>query len=122
VTFDNLPSSIGHIKAGKLRALAVTTATRSPELPNVPTVAETVPGYEASAFFGLVAPKGTPAEAIDVINKQVNAAMKDPGMLARMKDLGGIPLTGSPADFGKLLASETAKWEKVVHAANLSIE
>jgi tripartite-type tricarboxylate transporter receptor subunit TctC len=122
VTFDNLPSSIGHIKAGKLRALAVTTATRSPELPNVPTVAETVPGYEASAFFGLVAPKGTPAEAIDVINKQVNAAMKDPTMLARMKDLGGIPLAGSPADFGKLLTSETAKWEKVVHAANLSIE
>jgi tripartite-type tricarboxylate transporter receptor subunit TctC len=121
-TFDNLPSSIGHIKAGKLRALAVTTATRSPELPDVPTVAETVPGYEASAFFGLVAPKGTPAEAIDVINKQVNAAMKDPKMLARMKDLGGIPLTGSPADFGKLLTSETAKWEKVVHAANLSIE
>ena len=122
VTFDNLPSSIGHIKAGKLRALAVTTATRSPELPDVPTVAETVPGYEASAFFGLVAPKGTPAEAIDIINKQVNAAMKDPNMLARMKDLGGIPLTGSPADFGKLLADETAKWEKVVHAANLSIE
>jgi tripartite-type tricarboxylate transporter receptor subunit TctC len=122
VTFDNLPSSIGHIKAGKLRALAVTTATRSPELPDVPTVAETVPGYEASAFFGLVAPKGTPAEAIDVINKQVNAAMKDPNMLARMKDLGGIPLAGSPADFGKLLTDETAKWEKVVHAANLSIE
>jgi tripartite-type tricarboxylate transporter receptor subunit TctC len=122
VTFDNLPSSIGHIKAGKLRALAVTTATRSPELPDVPTVAETVPGYEASAFFGLVAPKGTPAEAIAVINKQVNAAMKDPGMLARMKDLGGIPLAGSPADFGKLLTDETAKWEKVVHAANLSIE
>jgi tripartite-type tricarboxylate transporter receptor subunit TctC len=122
VTFDNLPSSIGHIKAGKLRALAVTTATRSPELPDVPTVAETVPGYEASAFFGLVAPKGTPPEAIAVINKQVNAAMKDPGMLAKMKDLGGIPITGSPADFGKLLTDETAKWEKVVHAANLSIE
>jgi tripartite-type tricarboxylate transporter receptor subunit TctC len=122
VTFDNLPSSIGHIRAGKLRALAVTTATRSPELPNVPTVAETVPGYEASAFFGLVAPKGTPPEAIDAINKQVNAAMKDPGMLAKMKDLGGIPMPGSPADFGKLLADETAKWGKVVHAANLSIE
>ena len=122
VTFDNLPSSIAHIRAGKLRALAVTTSTRSPELPDVPTVAETVPGYEASAFFGLVAPKGTPPEAIDVINKQVNAAMKDPGMLARMKDLGGIPIPGTPADFGKLLADETAKWEKVVHAANLSIE
>jgi len=122
VTFDNLPSSIGHIKAGKLRALAVTTATRSPELPDVPTVAETVPGYEASAFFGLVAPKGTPQEAIDVINKQVNAALKDPGMLAKMKELGGIPIPGSPADFGKLLADETDKWGKVVHAANLSID
>ncbi len=122
VTFDNLPSSIGHIKAGALRALAVTTATRSAELPDVPTVAETVPGYEASAFFGLVAPKGTPPEAIEIINKQVNAALGDPGMQAKLKQLGGTPIPGSPADFGKLLADETAKWEKVVHAANLSIE
>jgi tripartite-type tricarboxylate transporter receptor subunit TctC len=122
VTFDNLPSSIGHIKAGKLRPLAVTTAARSPELPDVPTVAETVPGYEASAFFGLVAPKGTPPEVIDVLNKQVNAALKDPGMLKKLGDLGGIPLPGSAADFGKLLADETAKWGKVVHAANLSID
>ena len=122
VTFDNLPSSIGHIKAGKLRALAVTTTTRSPELPDVPTVAETVPGYEASAFFGLVAPKGTPAEAIDVLNKQVNAALNDPAMQAKLKQLGGTPIPGSPADFGKLLVDETGKWEKVVHAANLSID
>ena len=122
VTFDNLPSSIGHIKAGKLRALAVTTATRSPELPDVPTVAETVPGYEASAFFGLVAPKGTPPEVVDTLNKQVNAALNDPGMLKKLADLGGIPIPGSAADFGKLLADETAKWEKVVHAANLSID
>jgi tripartite-type tricarboxylate transporter receptor subunit TctC len=122
VTFDNLPSSIGHIKAGKLRALAVTTATRSPELPDVPTVAETVPGYEASAFFGLVAPKGTPAEAIEAINKQVNAALADPGMQAKLKQIGGTPIPGSPADFGKLLAGETAKWEKVVRAVNLSID
>jgi len=121
-TFDNLPSSIGHIKAGKLRALAVTTATRSPELPDVPTVAETVPGYEASAFFGLVAPKGTPPEAVEAINKQVNAALADPEMQKKVKDLGGTPIPGSPADFGKLLADETAKWGKVVHAANLSIE
>ncbi len=121
VTFDNLPSSIGHIKAGKLRALAVTTATRSPELPDVPTVAETVPGYEASAFFGLVAPKGTPKDAIDIINKQVNAALKDPGMQKKVSELGGIAMPGSPEDFGKVLADETAKWEKVVHAANLSI-
>lgn len=122
VTFDNLPSSIGHIKAGKLRALAVTTATRSPELPDVPTVAETVPGYEASAFFGIVAPKGTPPEAIAILNKEVNAALKDPGMQAKLKQLGGTPIPGSPDDFGKLLASETAKWEKVVHAAHLSID
>jgi tripartite-type tricarboxylate transporter receptor subunit TctC len=122
VTFDNLPSSIGHIKAGKLRALAVTTAQRSAELPDVPTVAETVPGYEASAFFGLVAPKGTPPEAIDILNKQINEALKDPGMRGKLKQLGGTPIPGSPADFGKLLAGETEKWAKVVHAANLSVE
>jgi tripartite-type tricarboxylate transporter receptor subunit TctC len=122
VTFDNLPSSIGHIKAGKLRALAVTTAQRSAELPDVPTVAETVPGYEASAFFGLVAPKGTPPEVIEVLNKEINAALKDSGMQAKLKQLGGTPIPGSAADFGKLLAGETAKWEKVVHAANLSVD
>ena len=122
LTFDNMPSSISHIKAGKLRALGVTTATRSPELPDVPTVAETVPGYEASAFFGLGAPKGTPKEIVDLINKHVNEALKDPAMLKKLADLGGIPLPGSAADFGKIVKSETAKWEKVVHAANLSIE
>ena len=122
VTFDNLPSSIAHIRAGKLRALAVTTAKRSPELPDVPTVAETVPGYEAVAFFGIGATHGTPKEVVDLLNKEINAALKDPGILAKLKDLGGIPVPGSPADFGKFLASETAKWEKVVHAANLSIQ
>jgi tripartite-type tricarboxylate transporter receptor subunit TctC len=122
LTFDNMPSSISHIKAGKLRALGVTTAARSPELPDVPTVAETVPGYEASAFFGLGAPKGTPKEAVEGINKFVNEALKDPAMLKKLADLGGIPLPGSAADFGKLVESETAKWEKVVRAANLSIE
>lgn len=122
VTFDNLPASIGHIKAGKLRALAVTTAVRSPELPDVPTVGETVPGYEASAFFGLGAPKDTPKEAIAVINKYVNEALKDPATLKKLADLGGLPLAGTPEDFGKVIASETAKWEKVVHAANLSVE
>jgi tripartite-type tricarboxylate transporter receptor subunit TctC len=122
LTFDNLPSSISHIKAGKLRALAVTTATRSPELPDVPTVADTVPGYEASAFFGLGAPKGTPKEIVDLINKHVNDALKDPAMLKKLADLGGIPLPGPAAEFGQIVAAETAKWEKVVHAANLSIE
>ncbi len=122
VTFDNMPASINHIKAGTLRALAVTTATRSPELPDVPTVAETVPGYEASAFFGIGVPKGTPKEIVELLNKEINLALKDPAILAKMKELGGILIAGSPADFGKLVEGETAKWEKVVHAANLSIE
>jgi tripartite-type tricarboxylate transporter receptor subunit TctC len=122
VTFDNLPSSISHIKAGKLRALAVTTPKRSPELPDVPTVGETIPGYEAVAFFGFGAPHGTPKEIVDLLNKEINLALKDPGMLAKLKDLGGIADPGTPAEFAKFLASETAKWEKVVHAANLSIE
>jgi tripartite-type tricarboxylate transporter receptor subunit TctC len=121
VTFDNLPSSMPHIKAGKLRALAVTTAKRSEELPDVPTVAETVPGYEASAFFGFGVPHGTPKEIVDRLNAEINLALKDPGILAKLKDLGGTPIAGSPADFGKLVADETAKWEKVVRAANLSI-
>ena len=122
VTFDNLPSSIGHIKAGKLRALAVTTAKRSPELPDVPTVGESVPGYEASAFFGFGVPHSTPKEIVDKLNHEINEALKDPGMQKKLGDLGGIPVSGTPADFGKFLAAETAKWEKVVRAANLSIE
>ena len=122
VTFDNMPASINHIKAGTLRALAVTTATRSPELPDVPTVAETVPGYEASAFLGIGVPKGTPKEIVELLNKEINLALKDPAILVKMKELGGILIAGSPADFGKLVEGETAKWEKVVHAANLSIE
>jgi tripartite-type tricarboxylate transporter receptor subunit TctC len=122
VTFDNMPSSIQHIKAGKLRALAVTTAVRSSELPDVPTVAETVPGYEASAFFGLGAPHGTPKEVVDLLNKEINIALKDPKVLAKLTELGGIPMPGSAADFGKVLAEETAKWEKVVRAAKLSVE
>jgi tripartite-type tricarboxylate transporter receptor subunit TctC len=121
VTFDNMPSSINHIKAGKLRALAVTTAQRSAELPDVPTVAETVPGFEASAFFGFGVPKGTPKEIVDLLNKEINLALKDPGIQAKLKELGGIIIGGSPADFGKLVADETAKWEKVVNAANLSV-
>ena len=109
VTFDNLPSSIGHIKAGKLRALGVTTAKRTDELPDVPTVAETVPGYEASAFFGLGVPHGTPKEIIDLLNKEINLALKDPALIAKLKELGGTPLPGSAADFGKIVADETAK-------------
>jgi tripartite-type tricarboxylate transporter receptor subunit TctC len=122
VTFDNLPSSIAHIKAGKLRALGVSTAKRSPELPDVPTIAETVPGYEASAFFGFGVPRGTPKEIVDRLNSEINLALKDPGMQAKLKDLGGAVVSGTPADFGKFLAAETAKWEKVVKAANLSVQ
>ena len=122
VIFDNMPSSISQIKAGRIRALAVTTATRSPELPDVPTVGDTVPGYEASAFFGLGAPAGTPKEIIDLVNKQINGALKDPVMLKKLADLGGIPMPGTAADFGKVIVDETAKWEKVVHAANLSVD
>ncbi len=122
VTFDNLPSSIAHIKAGKLRALGVSTAKRSPELPDVPTIAETVPGYEASAFFGFGVPHGTPKEIVDLLNKEINLALKDPGMQGKLKDLGGVIVSGTPADFGKFLAAETAKWEKVVKAANLSVQ
>jgi len=122
VMFDNLPSSISYIKAGRLRALAVTTAQRSPELPDVPTVAETVPGYEASAFFGFGVPHGTPKEVVDKLNAEINLALKDPELQARLKDLGGIPAPGTPEDFGEFLKNETAKWEKVVRAANVSID
>ncbi|MGB7259289.1 MAG: tripartite tricarboxylate transporter substrate binding protein [Pseudolabrys sp.] len=122
VMFDNMPSSIGHIHAGKLRALGVTTATRAPELPDVPTVAETVPGYEASAFFGLVAPKGTPKDVVDKLNTAMNEGLKDPKILESIKKLGGTPMSVSADEFGKFLADETAKWGKVVREANLSID
>jgi tripartite-type tricarboxylate transporter receptor subunit TctC len=122
VMFDNLPSSIGHIKAGKLRALGVTTAKRAPELPDVPTVAETVPGYEASAFFGLSAPKGTPKEIVDLLNKTVNEGLKDPKVVEAIQKLGGTPFAVTPDEFGTFLTNETAKWRKVVLDANLSIE
>ena len=120
--FDNMPSSIEQIKAGKLRALAVTTAARSPELPDVPTVAETVPGYEASAWFGMGAPKGTPPDIINKLNKAINAALADPNIKARLRDLGGTPMAGTPADFGKVIADETDKWAKVVTAVGVKVE
>jgi tripartite-type tricarboxylate transporter receptor subunit TctC len=114
VLFDNMPSSIEYLKAGKLRPLAVTTAARSDALPGVPTVAETVPGYEASAWFGLGAPKGTPAEIVDKLNAAVNAGLADPKLKARLADLGGTMLVGPPGDFGRLVVEETEKWAKVV--------
>ncbi|MBV9346593.1 MAG: tripartite tricarboxylate transporter substrate binding protein [Pseudolabrys sp.] len=122
VTFDNMPSSVPHIRAGKLRALAVTTAQRNPELPDVPTVAETVPGYEASAFFGWGVPRGTPKEVINILNKEINEAIKDPAIAAKLKELGGVPIPGTAEDFDKVIADETAKWEKVVKAANITVE
>ena len=122
VMFDNLPASIGHIKGGKLRALAVTSTQRSPELPDVPTVSETVPGYEATAWFGLGMPKGSPREVIDKVNAAVNAALADPGMLKRFTELGGVPMGGTPEDFGKVIAAETAKWAKVVVSSGAKVE
>ncbi len=122
VLFDNLPSSIEHIKAGKLRALAVTTEKRSDALPDVPTVAETVPGYEASAWFGMGAPKGTPPEVIAVLNKAINEALADPHMKARLADLGGAPMAGTPEAFGKIIVDETEKWRKVVEFAGASVD
>jgi len=122
VMFDNLPSSIEHIKAGKLRAVGVTTEQRSAALPDVPTVAETVPGYEASAWFGMGAPKDTPPEIIAVLNKAINDALADGNVKARLAELGGTPMPGTPADFGKIVASETEKWRKVVEFAGASID
>ena len=122
VMFDNMPSSIGHIKAGKLRALAVTTAERSPALPDVPTVGDTVKGYEASAWFGLGVPKGTPREIVEKLNAVVNAGLADPKLKARLADLGGSMLIGTPADFGKIIAEETEKWAKVVKYSGAKAE
>jgi tripartite-type tricarboxylate transporter receptor subunit TctC len=122
VMFPTTVGSIGYIRAGRLRALAVTTATRSDVLPDVPTVDEFLPGYEASAWFGVGAPKATPAEIIEKLNEEINAGLADPKIKARLADLGGTVLALSPADFGKLVADETEKWGKVIRAANIKAE
>ena len=109
VYFDPIPSSIGYIRAGKVRPLAITSATRSKVLPDLPTVSEFVPGYEASIWWGVGAPKATPAEIVDKLNKEINAALDDPKMKARLAGLGGVALPGSPAEFGKLIADDTEK-------------
>jgi tripartite-type tricarboxylate transporter receptor subunit TctC len=119
VTFASTAPSIEHIRTGKLRALAVTTATRSEMLPDVPTVGEFVPGYEASTWSGVGAPKAAPAEIIEKLNEEINAALADPKMSARLSDLGGAPLPGSPAQFGKLIVDETEKWHKVIKFAGI---
>src|SRR5262249_13917951 len=115
-------SSIEYIKDGRLRALSLTTATRSEALPDIPTVGEFVPGYEATAWYGIGAPRATPAEIVDRLNKEINAALADPRMKARIVDLGGAVLAPSPADFGRLIADETEKWGKVIRAANIKLE
>jgi tripartite-type tricarboxylate transporter receptor subunit TctC len=122
VYFPTTVASIGYIRAGRLRALAVTAATRSDALPDIPTVGEFVPGYEASFWSGIGAPKNTPSEIIDKVNKEINAGLADPKMKARLADLGGTVLAGSPADFGKLIAEEIEKWAKVIKFAGIKAD
>jgi tripartite-type tricarboxylate transporter receptor subunit TctC len=122
VIFDNMPSIIQHIRSGSLRALGVTTAERSPQLPDVPTIAETVPGYEASALFGMGAPKNTPKDIIEKLNSDVNSVLAEPEMKTRLVELGGEPLIQTPDAFGDMIKAETAKWKKVVEFAGLKVE
>jgi tripartite-type tricarboxylate transporter receptor subunit TctC len=122
LAFDNLPASLGHIKSGTLRPLAVTTTTRSDALPDVPALGEMLPGFESSAWIGIAAPKGTPAEIIDKLNKEINAALADPKIKTRFHELSGVILGGAPANFGKHIAEETEKWGKVIRMANIKPE
>jgi len=122
VVFDNLPTSLEYIKAGKVRALAVTTASRSAALPEIPTVSEFVPGYEVSSWFGVGAPKGVPLEIVEKLNRDINAALNDPTIKARIAELSSVPLPMTPAEFSKHIADETAKWGKVVKTANIKPE
>jgi tripartite-type tricarboxylate transporter receptor subunit TctC len=122
VLFDNLPGSIGHIRSGKVRALGVTASKRVPALPDVPTIGETVSGYEASVWYGMAAPKDTPADAIATLNHAVNAVLADPKLQVRLAELGGEPIPMTPAEFGKLVAEETEKWARVIRAANIKPE
>lgn len=122
VFFASLPGSIAFIRAGKLRALGVTVAVRSDALPDIPTIGEFVHGYEASLWYGIAAPKKTPVDVIDALNREINAGLADPQMRARFADLGSTPIPGSPADFGKLIADETEKWGKIIRAGNIKPE
>ncbi len=122
VIFDNLPSSVGFIKGGKVRALGVTSQEREPSMPDLPSVGETVPGYEATAWFGIGMPKNTPKDIIEKVNAEVNRMLADPKMKERLAELGGKPIPGTPADFGRTIAAETAKWEKVVTSSGAKVE
>jgi tripartite-type tricarboxylate transporter receptor subunit TctC len=122
VGFATMVASINYIRADKLRPLAVTTASRSPLLPDLPTVADFIPGYEASSAFGVAAPKNTPPAVVEALNKQVNLGLADTAMAARLADLGGVPLTGSAADYGKFLAADVEKWAKVIRSANIKLD
>jgi tripartite-type tricarboxylate transporter receptor subunit TctC len=122
IVFDTTLASIEYVRAGRLRPLAVTTATRLEALPEIPTVSDFLPGYEASGWYGVGAPRNTPTEVIDKLNKEINAGLADPKIKARLADLGGTPSVGSPADFGKLIADETEKWGRVIRAANIKPE
>jgi tripartite-type tricarboxylate transporter receptor subunit TctC len=119
VMFESMPTLVGYVHAGKLRALAVTPAARSPVFPDVPSIGEFVPGYDASTWFGIGAPRQTPAEIVELLNKEINAGLNDPALRARLGDLGGTALTGSSAEFGKLIAEDTEKWAKVIAAAGI---
>jgi len=122
VTFFAMSSSLEYVRIGKLRVLAVTTATRLPALPVIPTVAEFVPGYEFITWTGIGVPKNTPADIIDKLNKEVNAGLANAQMKARLADMGGVVLSGSPADFGRLIADETEKWARVIKFAKIKVE
>jgi tripartite-type tricarboxylate transporter receptor subunit TctC len=122
VLFDNLPGAIALIRSGQLRPLGVTVAERWPTLPNVPAIADTVPGYEASVWYGISAPRGTPAAVVETLSRSVAAGLEDPKVQARLADLGGIPMQMGPEAFGKFVADETSKWAKVVEFANISVE
>jgi tripartite-type tricarboxylate transporter receptor subunit TctC len=122
VMFDNLPTSLEYIRAGKLRALAVSTITRSDTMPDLPTVSEFVPGYEVSSWFGIGAPRNTPRQVVDKLNAEINAGLTTPKLKAQLMDLGSSPLIGSPADFGSLIVKETEKWRKVIRAAKIKPE
>ncbi len=122
VMFDAVPSAIGHIRGGRLRALAVTTAVRSEALPDTPVLGDFLPGYEASSWYGVGAPRGTPAEVVERLNREINAGLADPGMLARFADLGAMPMPGSAADLGELIAREAEKWGRVVRTAGVRVD